>query len=121
MGWFKKAVPPANVGEGDLAEFTVGRNNGRRCIVEELCPISGLIGEKVWHVHPLQLLDGTNDPRNWHPGDVYGSNERHPHAKDRDLRKVPPEDLDKADPRDVEAPKPELEVLSLREELERMA
>jgi hypothetical protein len=32
-----------------------------------------------------------------------------PHAKDRDLRKVPPEDLDKADPRDVAAPKDDLE------------
>ena len=84
-----------NVSEGDLAEFICGDNKGRRCIVEHVCGASrhpentfGLI----WHIYPLQLLLCCSGGE-WPRGLVFLSADN-PHARDKDLRKVPPEELE---------------------------
>lgn len=110
MTWWKKAKPGNNVSEGDLAEFTVGPNKGRRLIVEDKCAGFSLLTRQgtIWHVRPLMMMDASSSVP-WPDGYIMtGMGEGHIyHAKDKDLRRVPPEELDQADPRDVAAPKDE--------------
>lgn len=96
-----------NVSEGDLAEFTCGPNKGKRCIIERMCGGSDEVQEWgiIWHIYPIHTMTATRGYNGWPDGVVLMlSATDHPHAKDRDLRKVPPEELEEPPKQKVEVP-----------------